>query len=343
MGIKNINKLLKPICKEGIFKENLSNFSKKYIAIDISIFLYKYSCNNKKTLLEHLLFQLAHLLKLGITPLYLFDGKPSDYKMKLIAERREIFKKKKTEIDDLATRIETLMAADKLEEADELIQEKIKKEKTYTKINYDDVRTFKQILKLAGIFYYKCPGETDVFIKKFFDAGIIEYAITEDLDFLTHGCQNVIFGYTYKDDNVVVYNLKKILEELQLNQEQFIDMSLMLGCDYMVKMDKVGPMTGHKLIKTHGNIETVIEKTKYNFIEECDYQTVRTLFTGEHESEQHEITDTKNTTQIKYRDYVKNKKEINSLINNKRISNMLSSYLTVKKQKTKNIMTFIKK
>ena len=339
MGIKNLNKLLKKKATSGITKTSLKDLNKTYIAIDISIFLYKYSTVKTCSLLEHLLFQLNHLLSFGITPLYLFDGKPSEHKNELIQQRRANFKNKKKEIDELEEQIKLMSLEENVEKVAELEQQKKKKEKTFTKINYNDVNEFKKVLELCGIFYYKCPGETDEYIREFFRQGIIEYAITEDLDFLTHGCPKVIYDYNYKNDDVVIYNLNDILEELKINQDQFIDMSIMMGCDYMESMKGIGPITGYNLITKHLNIETVIEKTKYKF-NDNNYQCVRDIFNG---NDIEEISFTKHTTQINYKQYQMNVNEINSMVSNKLIQNKLSNNLLVKKKnKTKNIMTFLK-
>ena len=77
MGIKNINQLLTLKCPECIVKKNLKDYAGKILAIDLSIFLYKYKYNNDDHL-EGLTRQILRLLKNKITPLYIFDGSPPE-------------------------------------------------------------------------------------------------------------------------------------------------------------------------------------------------------------------------------------------------------------------------
>ena len=46
MGIKNINTILKKYAPDGIKRRNLSTYKYKKIAIDISIYLYRFKYSN---------------------------------------------------------------------------------------------------------------------------------------------------------------------------------------------------------------------------------------------------------------------------------------------------------
>lgn len=54
-------------------------------------------------------------------------------------------------------------------------------------------------------------------------------------------------------------NLAKALEGLGLDMNQFIDLCILLGCDYMEPVKGIGPKTAFKLIKEYGSIEKVKE------------------------------------------------------------------------------------
>lgn len=54
-------------------------------------------------------------------------------------------------------------------------------------------------------------------------------------------------------------SLPKTLEGLGLTMDQFIDLCILLGCDYMEPVKGIGPKTAYKLIKEYGNIEKVKE------------------------------------------------------------------------------------
>jgi len=78
--------------------------------------------------------------------------------------------------------------------------------------------------------------------------------------------------------------LEKVLSGLGMDREQFIDLCILLGCDYCEPIPKVGPNTAFKLIKEYGSLEKVVEyiqtdpKKRYVLPENWPYEDVRTLF-----------------------------------------------------------------
>lgn len=65
---------------------------------------------------------------------------------------------------------------------------------------------------------------------------------------------------------------------------QFVDLCILLGCDYLEPIPKVGPNTALKLIREYGSLEKVVEalesdsKKKYVIPEDWPYQDARELF-----------------------------------------------------------------
>lgn len=74
MGIKYLNRFLRKKCPESIGYIKLNELTGKKIAIDISIYLYKYEADN--VLLENIYLMLATFRHHGIIPVFIFDGKP---------------------------------------------------------------------------------------------------------------------------------------------------------------------------------------------------------------------------------------------------------------------------
>jgi len=309
MGIKGLNNILKKYClREGILEISLANLEGKIIAIDTSIYIYKYTYNNNH-LLENFLLQISALLKNKITPLYVFDGKPSDEKKELIKKRKEDSKKKEDKIIELKNQIQLLQ--EKLEECsdedeEQLLQFEIsklgmelnKKEKGLIIIDWELITKFKKILKNLGIPYYECDGESDIYIKYFFQQNLIDYAITEDLDFLTHGCKNVLYDFNFKTNAIKQYNHEAILNELNLSHNQFIDLCILMGCDYTTTIKNIGPKRAINLIKEYNNIEGIIEKIqngdkkfkKFIIPETFDYKSARNMFKLEYQGQLNEYS-----------------------------------------------------
>ncbi len=65
---------------------------------------------------------------------------------------------------------------------------------------------------------------------------------------------------------------------------QFIDLCILLGCDYVDPIPKIGPNTALKLIREHGDLESVVEsiekdpKKKYTIPDDWPYKDARELF-----------------------------------------------------------------
>lgn len=78
MGIRYLNGWLKNECKEAISEIHFSELKYKKIAIDTSIYMYKFMGENN--LLENMYLLISLLRFYHIVPLFIFDGKPPDEK-----------------------------------------------------------------------------------------------------------------------------------------------------------------------------------------------------------------------------------------------------------------------
>lgn len=74
MGIRYLNSYLRTKCHNSIRVLNMSDISGKKIAVDISIYLYKYEAD--EVLLENMYLMLAIFRHYNVIPIFIFDGKP---------------------------------------------------------------------------------------------------------------------------------------------------------------------------------------------------------------------------------------------------------------------------
>ena len=77
------------------------------------------------------------------------------------------------------------------------------------------------------------------------------------------------------------YKLKDILSDLSLDNDQFMDMCILFGCDYTDKIVGIGPVNAYKMIKKYGNIETILgnlDNRKYSVPEVFNYIGSREIF-----------------------------------------------------------------
>ncbi|KAJ6624820.1 hypothetical protein lerEdw1_014803, partial [Lerista edwardsae] len=76
-------------------------------------------------------------------------------------------------------------------------------------------------------------------------------------------------------------SLPVLLQQLGMTREQFVDLCILLGCDYCGKIRGLGPRKALKLMKQHGSIEQVlqnIDPQKHPLPDDWHLEETRRLF-----------------------------------------------------------------
>jgi flap endonuclease-1 len=144
-----------------------------------------------------------------------------------------------------------------------------------TKVQNEEV---KRLIRLMGLPIVEAPGEAEAQCAELVKTGKAFAMGTEDMDALTFGTPILLRKLTdTKSKTVIEIEVQKVLDELELNYDQFIDLCILCGCDYADTIKGVGPKTALKLIRKYGDIENILEHNpKYTF--EVDLDAVRELF-----------------------------------------------------------------
>lgn len=50
-----------------------------------------------------------------------------------------------------------------------------------------------------------------------------------------------------------------MLKSLNLTMDEFIDMCILCGCDYVPRISGIGPVKAYKMIQEHKNLDKVVE------------------------------------------------------------------------------------
>ena len=87
MGIKYLNKYLKKECPEEIKQITFWEMRRKKIAIDASIYMYRFAQDDG--LIDGMYQLVMLLLYYNIVPVFIFDGKPPTEKNELLNKRRD--------------------------------------------------------------------------------------------------------------------------------------------------------------------------------------------------------------------------------------------------------------
>ena len=276
MGIKCLLKFINEF-PELIQQVDNSKYKFKRIAIDISILIYKIIIsvrnsgadytNQQGEVTSHILGlfnKTIELLKLNIIPVYVFDGKPPNIKSKILENRKQIRKK----------------ALEKLEYAT-TEEDKIKYLKRSSSISKEQWEQCKELLELMGIPYINAPEEADSQCAYLAKNGFVEGVLTEDMDILTFGSTKIIRNLTSHKVPTTEIVLNNLLNHLDLNQEEFIDFCILLGCDYCNGISEYKPNIIYEYFSKNKSIEKTIKAMKndnMNISNDIQYKDTKKYF-----------------------------------------------------------------
>lgn len=283
MGILGLTKLIADIAPQAIKESEIKHYFGRKIAIDASMCLYQFliavrnegvqmvSADGKTT--SHLMgmfYRTIRLIDNGIKPVYVFDGKPPDLKSGELLKRAERREEAQKALDQ-ATQIGDTAEMDKMN-------------RRLVKVTKEHAEEAKELLKLMGIPYVDAPCEAEAQCAALVRAGKVFATATEDMDALTFGSTVLVRHMTFSEARkmpIQEFHLDKILEGLELNQKQFIDLCILLGCDYCDSIRGIGPKKAIEYIKEHKNLEKILEKLdskKYPPPADWNYEAARKLF-----------------------------------------------------------------
>ncbi|XP_018801341.1 PREDICTED: flap endonuclease 1 [Bactrocera latifrons] len=283
MGILGLAKLIADIAPSAIRENEIKNYFGRKVAIDASMCLYQFliavrSDGAQLTTVDgeptsHLMgmfYRTIRMLEHGIKPVYVFDGKPPDLKSGELAKRAE-------------RREEAQKALEKAEEAGNA-EEVEKFNRRLVRVTKEHAREAQELLKLMGVPYVEAPCEAEAQCAALVKAGKVYGTATEDMDALTFGSSVLLRHLTFSEARkmpVKEFSYDKVLQGFELTSTEFIDLCILLGCDYCEGIKGIGPKRAIELINTYRDIETIlknIDQKKYTVAEDWNYQVARELF-----------------------------------------------------------------
>ena len=271
MGIKNLTSFLVEHCPDAIKQTQLFELRGKKAAIDVSIFLYRFKYKGNK-LIPKFFEQINRLRMNDITPIYIFDGIPDKLKQDTINTRKNKLIVKHNKIETLKKELQNTTDVSKLSEIHNKINNIDNKIISVTK---DDIYLVKCLFDLLNIKYIQAQGEADLLCSKLCSTNIVDFIISEDMDLLTSGTKLLVRDFNIYNNKITVYNLSKILEQLNITYEKWVELCIMLGCDYLKRINGIGPKKSFKYIKEQNDIISIVNNLKSknivfseNYIEE---------------------------------------------------------------------------
>lgn len=284
MGIKGLTKLLKDNAPKAVKERSFHSYFGRKIAIDASMSIYQFlvvvgrsgtelltnEAGEVTSHLQGMFTRTVRLLEAGMEPVYVFDGKPPDLKQQELAKR---YSKRAEAYEDLSEAIES-GNKDDIE----------KFSKRTVKVTKQHTEGCKRLLSLMGVPVIQAPSEAEAQCAALCKSGKVYAVASEDMDSLTFGASRFLrhlMGPSSKKVPVMEFEVAKILEELNLTMDQFIDLCILSGCDYCGSIRGIGGKTALKLIHQHCSIENILEninKERYQIPDDWPFLEVRQLF-----------------------------------------------------------------
>jgi hypothetical protein len=208
--------------------------SGKKIAVDISIYLYKFASDD--SLIENMYLMLSVFRFYNIIPVFIFDGKPPAEKKELIIKRMEDRKTAQEEYNKLKSQlVETKDESDK----QEIIGNMDMLKKQIVHISKTQIEDVKNLIRTYGASYYDAPGEADELCAKLVIKGKVWGCLSEDMDMFVYGVNRVIRYLSLLNHTAVLYDLEGILQELEITQKELREICVLSGTDYNMNNKKL--------------------------------------------------------------------------------------------------------
>ncbi|XP_030076078.1 probable flap endonuclease 1 homolog [Microcaecilia unicolor] len=237
MGIKKLAELIKDAVPESVCSVPLQQYRDRIIALDTSICIYQFrtkmpaiinSYGEDISHLQGLFYRTVYLLENGIKPVYVFEGHPPNLKQPLLARRAAASGKGRRN--------------------------------TNAEFGSSQKQDCETLLSHLGVPCVKAPGEAEATCAALVACGKVWATATEDMDALPFGSTRLIRHLkAVRNCEVEEYSLPIVLEKLKLTHEQFVDLCILLGCDYCEKIRGLGPKKALKLLQKHGSIEQILQ------------------------------------------------------------------------------------
>lgn len=257
MGISKLTKLISDFC--DIETTSLTQVSNGFdeAAVDASIFLYRFlhNSNNDSQFVLNIIKFIIKLKELMLEPIFVLDGRSGKEKITTQNKRRQQKLNVKDKISSLQMDIQEVTDVKIQNEIKLEIQKLMKKSITITKHH---IELFKKTLTMLGITYIQCKGEADPLCAALVKQGIAKFCLSNDNDLLAHGCNITCQNFRFSNNHVTVYQLKDILNHLNINYDQFVDLCIMLGTDYNRAIFGITPDIALECVQRYNNIETIL-------------------------------------------------------------------------------------
>ena len=236
MGIRNLNRFIQHICPDAASRIHLRDLSGKRVAVDTSIYMYRYS--GEGALLENMYLMASVFRHYNIHAVFVFDGPPPPQKTEVIEMRKrkkDAAKRQYDVLDKLSKRRRDAHVPGcemTTTELDDIEETKRELKKQFIRLRDCDISDVKELLLSFGFAIVDAEGEADALCAKLSLKKRVDACISDDTDMFVYGCPIVLRNLSLLNHSVVSYSMAEILKTLSLTQQEFKMMCVVSGTDY---------------------------------------------------------------------------------------------------------------
>ncbi|KAF6776653.1 hypothetical protein AHF37_03703 [Paragonimus kellicotti] len=283
MGVHQLSKVIGDHAPKAVKNTEIKSYFGRKVAIDASMSIYQFliavrqegntltNADGEST--SHLMgmfYRTIRMIDNGIKPVYVFEGRPPSMKAGELAKRSE-------------RRVESSRELAKAEAEDDL--EAIEKfTKRLVKVTPQHNEDCKQLLKLMGVPHINAPGEAEAQCAALAKSGKVYAVGTEDMDALAFGAPVLLRHLTFSEARklpIQEFNLSSVLAGLDISMDKFVDLCILLGCDYVDTIRGIGPKKAVELLRKYDTIDGILKNldpSKYPVPDEWPYKEAKKLF-----------------------------------------------------------------
>ena len=229
MGVSGLQAFLEVYAPSAISRlYGISSYTEKTLVFDASEIIHRFCrgiaiggekvCKNEVSHIQAMLALVVSCFLSGITPIIVFDGRAPSIK-------KNVIKARNGKADIAREKLENGKVKDKTEQ--------LRTKRKAFRITREIIEQSKNVLDLLDVVHIQSPEESDAqcaALTYMFPNGIYAVA-TEDGDIMPFGAHRVLRNF--KRNNVISeITLSKILDELCITHDEFIDICILASSDY---------------------------------------------------------------------------------------------------------------
>jgi flap endonuclease-1 len=228
MGIKRLNGYIKSKLPHVKKVATLANHAGEHWGVDVSCLLYR-ARGVSLTPVTVIASLIVRLRQAGITPIFIFDGKPPAAKGATVDQRRADRQIIHQEMAEIRTELDAEHTAAEKATMEHRMAELQRRAPVVTNNDKDEI---KRLLYGAGVQFLTATGEADDVLAYLCRDGTLQGVVSTDMDMLARGVPLLVTPETNDATTLSRIRLADMLAGFRLTYAQFVDACMLMGSDY---------------------------------------------------------------------------------------------------------------